>query len=87
MEDGCNFQSIRLFLDHVDKAHGIHIWYEKGLTKKKVFFDGTLDLHPARTEADDKATPNSSERDVPLSKRPFEPRKKNENADDVQFLG
>jgi|MudIll2142460700_1097286.scaffolds.fasta_scaffold1089008_1 hypothetical protein len=40
----CNlpFGSISLFLNHIDKAHGIHIWYEKGLTKRRIFFDGTL---------------------------------------------
>ena len=37
-----SFKSIVLFLDHIDKTHGIHIWYEKGLTRKRVFFDGIL---------------------------------------------
>jgi uncharacterized C2H2 Zn-finger protein len=37
-----SFKNISLFLRHIDKTHGIHIWYEKGITKKRVFFDGIL---------------------------------------------
>jgi hypothetical protein len=37
-----SFKSIIFFLEHIDKTHGIHIWYEKGLTRKRVFFDGIL---------------------------------------------
>lgn len=42
--EDCNisFGSIISFLKHIDGTHGIHIWYEKGLTRKKVFFDGIL---------------------------------------------
>ena len=75
----CNlpFGSIPLLLNHIDKTHGIHIWYEKGLTKKRVFFDGILNNTVSDAELDVK-TP-ISKHTVPLSKRPYEPRKKDED--------
>src|SRR3989304_5549091 len=33
----------RSFLDHLDKIHRIHIWYEKGLDRKRIYFDGVLE--------------------------------------------
>ena len=73
-----SFKSIIFFLEHIDKTHGIHIWYEKGLTRKRVFFDGILNDSSAeenRTEKDDHV---NSKKGVPLSQRPYEPRKSEE---------
>lgn len=84
-----SFKSIVFFLKHMDKTHGIHIWYEKGLTRKRIFFDGILKddmtkedrrAPKAITKKERKAPRDSWAMDdwnsVPLSKRPFEPRKK-----------
>jgi uncharacterized C2H2 Zn-finger protein len=81
--EDCNlsFKSIIFFLKHIDKTHGIHIWYEKGLTRKRVFFDGILDdssTEENRTQKDDHV---NSKKGVPLSQRPCEPRK----SDDEDF--
>lgn len=71
----CNVSlgDVSSFLAHLDKTHGIHIWYEKGLIKKRIFFDGILDdsLTEDRT---DKKTPISKS-NIPLSQRPYKPRK------------
>lgn len=56
------------FLTHLDRMHGIHIWYEKGLTRKRIFFDGILNASSARDEL-------GQQKFIPLSKRPYEPRK------------
>jgi len=71
-----SFKSITFFLKHIDTIHGIHIWYEKGLTRKRVFFDGVLDESP--TEEDKtckKTTVSIPSMNTPLSQRPYEPRK------------
>lgn len=66
-----SFKNITLFLRHIDKTHGIHIWYEKGLTRKRVFFDGVL-TDSTLKENSRLSVPRE---DVPLSQRPYEPRK------------
>jgi uncharacterized C2H2 Zn-finger protein len=69
----CNlsFKSIPFFLKHIDKTHGIHIWYEKGLTRKRVFFDGIL----KGSSTEENKTMSIPRKGVPLSQRPHEPRK------------
>lgn len=67
-----SFKSIIFFLEHIDKTHGIHIWYEKGLTRKRVFYDGIL----KSSSTEENRTPQCQFQErVPLSQRPFEPRK------------
>ena len=73
-------------LKHLDSAHGIHVWYERGLTRKRVFFDGILkdDLTKEEKSGEMEGSGPSGSLDyVPLSKRPFDPREKNENEDDI----
>jgi len=67
-----SFSKASSVLVHLDKTHGIHIWYEKGLTKKRVYFDGILD----KSRVSMRATADTAEKEfVPLSQRPYEPRK------------
>jgi hypothetical protein len=61
-------------LRHLDKTHDIHIWYERGLTKKRVYLDGILS-----TKAEQQELLSPSKKNTPLSKRPYEPRKSEEN--------
>ena len=70
-----SFKSIIFFLEHIDKTHGIHIWYEKGLTRKRVFFDGVLDEFPTGEDKTCKKTTVSIPNKHPLSQRPYEARK------------
>ena len=78
--DDCDmiFEGIFSFLKHLDKAHDIHIWYEKGLTRRRLYLDGILDM-----ETDDKTKQQEllgqPKKNVPLSKKPYEPRKNEEN--------
>ena len=46
----CNvsLRNISSLLTHLDKKHGIHIWYEKGLRRKRLFLDGILDDTPTK---------------------------------------
>lgn len=69
-----SFKSISLFLRHIDKTHGIHIWYEKGLTRKRVFFDGILDENIAsEVEREvERREMAQSQKFLPISKAPFE---------------
>ena len=62
-------------LNHIDRAHGIHIWYERGLTSKKVFFDGTLNEPPTATEADEKKQAPITYKHIPLSQHRYELRR------------
>ena len=41
----CNYalSNIRILLRHLSKIHGISLWYEKGLTKKRVSLDGLIE--------------------------------------------
>jgi hypothetical protein len=61
-------------LRHLDEKHGIHIWYERGLTKKRVFFDGILEDTVTEERRKKKEW-------IPLSKRPFEPRRRKADED------
>ena len=65
----CNvsFGNIISLLTHLDRKHGIHIWYERGIAKKRVFFDGILE--DTLTEEGRKKREM-----IPLSKRPLKPR-------------
>ena len=74
-ECGIFLRSITLLLKHLDSEHGVHIWYERGLTRKRVFFDGILKDDLTKEERRGSMTPESRNA-VPLSKRLFEPRKK-----------
>ncbi len=65
-----SLSNVSSFLAHLDQVHAIHIWYERGLTKKRVFFDGILN-EASRVE---KARSSTSKENIPLSKRPHEPR-------------
>lgn len=40
--DGKPFRTIISFLHAIDKEHAVHISYVKGISRKKVFFDGIL---------------------------------------------
>lgn len=60
-------------LRHLDKVHDIHIWYDRGLTKKRVYLDGIPSL-----KAEQQGLPSPLGKDAPLSKRPYEPRKSEE---------
>jgi hypothetical protein len=75
-------ESIFQLINHLDGAHGVHIWYERGMTKKRVFFDGILeDKLSEEKEQKDLRIPlagNVLKDAVPLSKRPYEPRKSDE---------
>jgi hypothetical protein len=71
------------FLSHIHHVHGIHIWYEKGLERKKVFFDGTLEEVSANNEAGGKEFIPVSKRCVPISQRPYEPRKSSKEEDET----
>jgi uncharacterized C2H2 Zn-finger protein len=55
------------FLAHLDKWHRIHIWYEKGLTRKRVFFDGIL----SDSSRDEDRTMSIPSKRVPLQARPL----------------
>jgi hypothetical protein len=83
--EGCEvyFAKITSFLTHLDKTHGIHIWYEKGLTKRRVFFDGTLNQPAKSTETNGKESANTLEHNVPISKRPYVPRQNSEYSDET----
>ena len=61
-------------LRHLDKTHDIHIWYERGLTKKRVYLDGILS-----TETEQQGLLATSKKGAAPSKRPYEPRKTEEN--------
>ena len=63
-----SLSNVTAFFAHLDEIHGIHIWYEKGLTRKRVYFDGVLET----TTKDN--TKQLSKKNIPLSKRPHEPR-------------
>lgn len=69
VECGIFLRTIILLLKHLDSKHGVHIWYERGLTNKQIFFDGILKDNMTMKEAGSKSV-------VPLSKRPFYPRMK-----------
>lgn len=72
-----SFKSISLFLRHIDKTHGIHIWYEKGLTRKRVFFNGILDENTAsEVEREvERREMAQSQKVLSISKPPFEHEK------------
>lgn len=72
--EDCNLSldNVSSFLTHLDQVHGIHIWCERGLIKKRVFFDGILNDALGTEETH---SSNSGE-NIPLSKRPHEPRPK-----------
>ena len=70
-----SFKSIIFFLEHIDKTHGIHIWYEKGLTRKRVFFDGILNGSSTEENRTPKTTMSIPRKGIPLSQCPYEPRK------------
>jgi len=65
----CNvsLSNISSLLNHLDREHGIHVWYEKGLLQKRVYYDGVLE---------DALTEEVSEKReyIPLSQLPYEPR-------------
>lgn len=71
--EDCNLSFSRLpfFLSHLDRTHRIHIWYEKGLARKRVFFDGIL----RDSSTEENRTLAVPRKEVPLSQRPYEPRK------------
>jgi hypothetical protein len=64
-------------LKHLDHSHGVHIWYEKGLTRKRVYFDGILD-DSAHKEANQREQNQTERKYTPISQRPFEPRKRSD---------
>lgn len=70
-------ESIPKLLNHLDEAHGVHVWYERGMTRKRVFFDGILE-DKLSEEKEQNWQPHSLRGAVPLSKRPYEPRKSDE---------
>jgi len=74
---GVSLTDIRFFLAHLDKMHGIHIWYEKGLTRKRVYFDGILEGTSTGDKTEQQKLFPPSKKNAPLSKRPYEPRKDN----------
>ena len=61
-------------LTHLDEKHGIHIWYERGLSRKRVFFDGILENTTTKER-------RKMRKWIPLSKRPFEPRRSDKSED------
>lgn len=71
-----SMKDIPSFLAHLDKMHGIHIWYERGLTRKRVYFDGILDS-TAKGKTEQQKLLSVSKKNIPLSKLPYEPRKSN----------
>jgi hypothetical protein len=75
------FKSIIPFLEHIDKNHGIHIWYEKGLTNKKLFLDGTLNKTFESNDMNGMDSKDNSGHNIPISKRPYKPRQKSEYSD------
>jgi hypothetical protein len=70
-------ESSRSLIDHLDKKHGVHIWYEKGLDRKRVYFDGVLDtnLRQQKLLPTKRNNRTLDRQNIPLSKRPYEPRK------------
>jgi uncharacterized C2H2 Zn-finger protein len=74
--DDCDmiFGGIFSFLRHLDKVYDIHILYERGLTKKRVYLDGILS-----TETEQQGPLATSKKVGSHSKRPYEPRKSGEN--------
>lgn len=70
-----SFANQKSFLTHLDR---IHIWYEKGLTRKRIYFDGILDMK-TKDKTKQQRLLARSKRTLPLSKRPYEPRKNAEN--------
>jgi hypothetical protein len=75
-----SLEGFKPFLTHIDKMHGIHIWYEKGLTKKRVFFDGVLESTSAGRTEQQKLLQANRRENIPLSKRLYEPRKKQQTS-------
>lgn len=63
------------FLAHLDKWHRVHIWYEKGLTRKGVFFDGILNGSSTEENRTTNTAMSTLGKGVPLSQRPYDPRK------------
>jgi hypothetical protein len=74
----CFLESILKLLNHLDVAHGVHIWYERGMTKKRVFFDGVLEADLTEEKGKKDTWAPVSRNAIPLSKRPYEPRKSDE---------
>lgn len=73
----CNvsLSNISSLLDHLDRKHGIHIWYEKGIASKRLFLDGILDDKPTReTKKKQEWVPISKDY-KPISQRPHKPGK------------
>ena len=74
----CNvsLSNISSLLNHYDRKHGIHIWYEKGVLRKRIFYDGTLE---------DTITEEVTEKRkyIPLSQLPYEPRIGKEKEDET----
>ena len=67
-------RNTRSLLKHLDEKHGIHVWYERGIAKKRVFFDGILENTLTQEQRKRKAW-------IPISKRPFEPRRSDKSED------
>ena len=59
--------NILSLLSHLDRVHRIHIWYEKGLTRKRVFLDGILDNVSTGGRVEKKEY-------IPICKPPYNPR-------------
>jgi len=74
----CNLslRNISSLLNHLDREHGIHVWYEKGLLQKRVYYDGVLE--DALTEE-----VNEKRAYIPLSQLPFEPRTGDKDEDET----
>lgn len=67
-----SLSNVTAFFAHLDEIHGIHVWYEKGLTRRRVYFDGILD------KTTKNKTEQQSKKNIPLSKCPHEPRSPDE---------
>ncbi len=37
---GKGFRSLVVLLRHVDKVHGVHVGFERGMSKRRLFLDG-----------------------------------------------
>ena len=48
VECEASLKNIRALLTHLDRKHGIHIWFERGIARKRLFLDGILDENPAK---------------------------------------
>lgn len=80
--EGCKLlpKNISLLLEHLDEEHGIHIWYEHGIARKRVYFDSPI--KKTLSENENRNIWNSISRNpVPLSQRPYEPRKDDEEGE------